>query len=86
MNDNKMFEQEIENTPSYELLPLFNEEKTKIMMSSLLGEPISFERLRRICEKMNPVVKSMDYSGFDLDSDDKALWDSALRFTDNLLH
>ena len=85
MTEDEIFEQELEKTSTVNLLPMFNDEKTRITMANLVGAPVSFDRLRKICEKMNPLVTAMGFSGFVLDSDDKALWKSAIEYTKFLL-
>ena len=85
MTEEEIFEQELEKTSTVNLLPMFNDEKTRITMANLVGAPVSFDRLRKICEKMNPLVTAMGFSGFVLDSDDEALWKSAVEYTKFLL-
>ena len=54
MTEDEIFEQELEKTSTVNLLPMFNDEKTRITMANLVGAPVSFDRLRKICAKMNP--------------------------------
>lgn len=65
---------------------MFTDEKTNITLANLTGEPVSLDRLRKICEKLNPIAISIGFSGFALDSDDEALWKSTNEFTQFLLN
>ena len=86
MNEDKTFEQELEKATISSIFTMFNDEKTKITFAGLTGEPVILDRLRKICEKLNPIAISMGFSGFALDSDDKALWKSANEFSQFLLN
>lgn len=86
MNEDKTFEQELKKATISSLLPMFNDEKTKITFAGIFGETVSLDRLRKICEKLNPIAISMGFSGFALDSDDKDLWKSANEFSQFLLN
>ncbi len=86
MTEDETFEEELEKTSTANLLPMFNDEKTRITFAGIFGETVSLERLRKICEKLDPIAISMGFSGFALDSDDMALWKSANEFSQFLLN